>query len=216
LGGVGGHGDAEGGGADEEEACGEAEANLQIPAKGRGWLVIESSAPEEDKHWSDANVRREERELKHRAPEDARRCPCPPPLTEILHQHIKEYGVASDGRLFRGEKGELMSGQTYRLRIRRLGVRVPSGALVETATTKALTSGNAGQGLRRLAVRSGRPRSGLRFGLSAEGLGRLCRVVAGRELKILWCPAIYGLDRLAPVRCSLRVPEQAGHRACHR
>jgi integrase len=97
-----------------EEAANLRKVNLQIPTEGRGWLVIESSAPEEDRHWSDSNVRREERELKHRARDDTRRCPCPPILTEILHRHIKEFGVASDGRLFRGEKGELLSGQTYR------------------------------------------------------------------------------------------------------
>ncbi|MGI8817450.1 MAG: hypothetical protein ACR2G2_19795 [Pseudonocardia sp.] len=32
--------------------------------------------------------------------------PCPPELTALLHEHIKEFGTAADGRLFRGERNE--------------------------------------------------------------------------------------------------------------
>jgi len=57
------------------------------------------------------------------------------------------------------------------LRIRRLGVRIPSGALVETATIKALTSRRAGQGLERLRLAGC---SGVRPG--AAGSGRPCQM----------------------------------------
>lgn len=50
----------------------------------------------------DRQRRAGDRGLKHRAATDTRPVPSPPPLTEILHWHLDEFGTAPDGRLFRG------------------------------------------------------------------------------------------------------------------
>jgi integrase len=39
--------------------------------------------------------------------------PIPPTLVGILRDHIKRYGVADDGRLFRSELGNVVSASTY-------------------------------------------------------------------------------------------------------
>jgi integrase len=39
------------------------------------------------------------------AEKDTRRVPIPPALVKILREHIEEFGVAKDGRLFRTAKG---------------------------------------------------------------------------------------------------------------
>ena len=44
---------------------------------------------------------------------DVRIVPCPPELTAILRAHIDRYGVAADGRLFRGLRGGDLSRTTY-------------------------------------------------------------------------------------------------------
>jgi integrase len=41
--------------------------------------------------------------------------PCPPALTEILHNHVATFGTAPDGRLFRGARdGGLVGSSVYR------------------------------------------------------------------------------------------------------
>ncbi|RGA03287.1 hypothetical protein DI270_020075 [Microbispora triticiradicis] len=47
----------------------------------------------------------DERGLKHRAERETRPIPIPPVLQAILREHIKRYGLADDGRLFRTAKG---------------------------------------------------------------------------------------------------------------
>jgi integrase len=77
-----------------EEAVNLRRANLDLPETGWGWLTLEGAAPEVDRHWTNAGThRREERELKHRAVRESRRVPCPPALTAILHEHLKEFGT---------------------------------------------------------------------------------------------------------------------------
>lgn len=49
----------------------------------------------------------------YRPPSDTRRVPIPPVLIEILRQHIKEYGTAEDGRLFRSERGGVVASTAY-------------------------------------------------------------------------------------------------------
>ena len=75
-------------------------SNLDLPAEGWGWIVLETAAPEVDKQWSDSGVRHESRELKHRAVGATRRVPCPPDLTALFHAHLKQFGTDKQGRLF--------------------------------------------------------------------------------------------------------------------
>jgi integrase len=39
--------------------------------------------------------------------------PCPPELTQLLHQHLKDHGVDEQGRLFRGTRGDELATVTY-------------------------------------------------------------------------------------------------------
>lgn len=97
-----------------EEASNLRRRNLDLPEKGGwGWLALESSAAEVDKHWTDSGARRDERELKHRAQGEVRRVPSPPPLTRMLLDHLADFGTDGDGRLFRGLRGHHLAGVTY-------------------------------------------------------------------------------------------------------
>jgi integrase len=96
-----------------EEAVDLREDNLDLPETGRGWLIIVGAAPETGRAWSDSGDRRDARQLKHRAVGETRRVPCPPELTEILRNHLKEFGTDPEGRLFRGERGDLLATVTY-------------------------------------------------------------------------------------------------------
>ena len=59
--------------------------------------------------WNETGARRERRQLKHRAVEEIRPVPISPALARMLRDHLSEYGTAPDGRLFRGEGGDLLS-----------------------------------------------------------------------------------------------------------
>ncbi|RZQ64205.1 tyrosine-type recombinase/integrase [Amycolatopsis suaedae] len=85
-----------------EEAVSLRKQNLSIPEEGWGELHLEKATPEIGAEWTDSGRRGEERGLKHRIEDEGRTVPCSDELTEILHWHLKVYGTASDGRLFRG------------------------------------------------------------------------------------------------------------------
>jgi integrase len=74
-----------------------------------GELHIERAEPYAGREWTDSGRNRDQRPLKQRARGEIRLVPCPPPLTDLLHAHIQEFGVQPDGRLFIGERnsGEL-------------------------------------------------------------------------------------------------------------
>ena len=78
--------------------------NLDLPESGWGWLHITSNNPEGTAAWSDSGKRRGRR-LKHRAEGEVRTVPCPPQLTQLLHEHLDTHGTTPGGRLFRGPLG---------------------------------------------------------------------------------------------------------------
>jgi integrase len=88
--------------------------SLDLPSDG-GWgtLYLRESAPTVGSAWSASGRRRDPRQLKHRAQEEVRPVPCHPALTGYLHRHIEEFGTATDGRLFRGERGGDLSESVY-------------------------------------------------------------------------------------------------------
>jgi integrase len=95
-----------------EEAVSLTVSNLALPAEGWGELHLDRAEPFAGKEWTDSGKSRDDREqLKHRLPGEGRTVPCPPELTVLLQDHLK-LGIASDGRLFCGErnKGELPKG----------------------------------------------------------------------------------------------------------
>lgn len=84
------------------------------PAGGDGWgeFALSLSDPSTSPRWTDGG-RREQRQLKHRSQDDVRFVPVVPPLATLVQQHIERFGVAPDGRLFRGENGGVLSDSVY-------------------------------------------------------------------------------------------------------
>jgi integrase len=95
------------------EAAALAKGDLVIPGDGWGELYLPKSAPTTGAAWSDSGKRRDWRGLKHRPRQEVRPVPCPPPLTELLHAHLAEFGTGADGRLVRGVRRDDLSDSTY-------------------------------------------------------------------------------------------------------
>ncbi|MEO3795787.1 site-specific integrase [Nonomuraea sp. B10E15] len=95
------------------EAVSLREQDCHLPANGWGRLTLNSSRPEVNRRWTDTGDAHELRGLKHRGEDDVRRIPIPPELVKILRQHIEEFGVAPDGRLFRSERGGVVASTAY-------------------------------------------------------------------------------------------------------
>jgi integrase len=84
-----------------------------LPTTGWGTITLAKSRPEVNRKWTDSGDAHEERGLKHRANDDVRPVPIPPILVKILREHIKEYGVGDDGRIFRSERGKPVASTAY-------------------------------------------------------------------------------------------------------
>jgi len=95
------------------EAADLREASLELPDEGWGQLILSRSAPTTGAAWSNSGQRRDHRQLKHRAAEDVRVVPCPPQLVGLLREHLAEFGVDREGRLFRGVRGGQLSESVY-------------------------------------------------------------------------------------------------------
>ncbi|MEV4105214.1 hypothetical protein AB0J42_33645 [Nonomuraea sp. NPDC049649] len=95
------------------EAVSLREQDCHLPPEGWGRLILDGSRPEVNRRWTDTGDAHELRGLKHRGEDDVRRIPIPPELVKILRQHIAEFGVAPDGRLFRSERGGVVASTAY-------------------------------------------------------------------------------------------------------
>jgi integrase len=80
---------------------------------GWGRITLAETAPRAGTAWTDDGQAHERRGLKHRARRDTRPVPVPPQLVALLHRHIRDYGTAPDGRLFRGLHGGPLSESVY-------------------------------------------------------------------------------------------------------
>lgn len=107
-----------------EEAVNVRKHNLSLPDEGWGEIHLERATPEIGADWTNAGLRGEERELKHRAEDEGRTVPCSEELTEVLHWHLGKYGIAPDGRLFWGERSGGQLGATVYARAWRCARRV--------------------------------------------------------------------------------------------
>jgi integrase len=83
--------------------------DCDLPARGWGSLTLEKSRPEVTRRWSDTASAYEERGLKHRPAANTRRVPIPPELVAILREHIETFGIASGGRVFSSERGQVIA-----------------------------------------------------------------------------------------------------------
>jgi integrase len=96
-----------------EEAVALRQANLILPAHRRGKLILTESCPRTGSAWTSTGTPHEPRGLKHRPDGAVRAVPIPPVLAGLLRQHLREFGTAPDGRLFRGARGGILSESTY-------------------------------------------------------------------------------------------------------
>ncbi|MER5889897.1 site-specific integrase [Streptomyces sp. NPDC001941] len=87
--------------------------DCHLPEKGWGVLTLRETRPVSGKSWTDSGERHDKRGLKMRDPETDRPVPIPPVLVAMLRAHVKEFGTASDGRLFQNERGGLVGTSSY-------------------------------------------------------------------------------------------------------
>lgn len=103
-----------------EEAVSLTKSNLSLPPAewdeqeqrwvftndGDGWgeLHLEKAEPHAGKDWTDSGANRDSRQLKQREVGETRPVPCCPELTVLLHDHMRKFGTAPDGRLFVGAR----------------------------------------------------------------------------------------------------------------
>jgi len=95
------------------EALGLRLQDCHLPESGWGRLIISRSKPQANKRWTDTGKAHDDRGLKHRAQGEGRVVPIPPELVAMLREHIDEFGVHKDGRLFRTRRGGVISIGTY-------------------------------------------------------------------------------------------------------
>ncbi|MEU7451591.1 site-specific integrase [Streptosporangium roseum] len=95
------------------EALGLRQEDCHLPVTGWGRLILAKSKPQTNKKWTDSGEAHDDRGLKHRAEDEGRPVPIPPELVAILREHIDEFGVHEDGRLFRTSRGGVISIGTY-------------------------------------------------------------------------------------------------------
>jgi integrase len=96
-----------------EEAVSFRDADALLPPGGWGEIHLSRSTPDAGRDWTDSGASRDVRQLKHRGRGEVRTVPCAPELVAILRAHLDRYGVAADGRLFRGLRGGELSRSTY-------------------------------------------------------------------------------------------------------
>lgn len=80
-------------------------ASCTLPEQGWGVLLLAGSSPRAGVMWTDDGQTHDVRGLKRRARKSTREVPIPPVLVQLLREHIEEFGVAPDGRLFRASEG---------------------------------------------------------------------------------------------------------------
>ncbi|MET9313071.1 site-specific integrase [Kribbella sp. NPDC003505] len=119
------------------EAVDLTKANLYLPDEGRGKLYLTGSNPFAGSAWTDSGEDRDQRGLKHREATAGRWAPCPPELTEILHNHLTEFGTNKEGLLFWGQRGGTLPGKTYQAmwkaaRIKAFGAEMAGTSLLAT------------------------------------------------------------------------------------
>lgn len=84
--------------------------DFALPNEGWGQVVLSSSSARVGSGWTDSGESYDSRGLKKRARRATREVPIPPVLVRLVRDHIKEFGTAEDGRLFRAVRnGGLLS-----------------------------------------------------------------------------------------------------------
>ncbi|GGS59012.1 hypothetical protein GCM10010206_21170 [Streptomyces cinerochromogenes] len=76
-------------------------------------MLLSTSMPRVGSGWTDTGESFDTRGLKKRARKATRPVPIPPVLVRLIREHIKEFGTAEDGRLFRAAQGGHLLSKEY-------------------------------------------------------------------------------------------------------
>ncbi|MBQ0827822.1 hypothetical protein J5Y05_15070 [Streptomyces sp. RG38] len=76
-------------------------------------MILSTSTPRVGSGWTDTGESFDARGLKERARKATRSVPIPPVLVRLVRDHIKEFGTAEDGRLFRAVQGGHLLSKEY-------------------------------------------------------------------------------------------------------
>ena len=95
------------------ETVGLREKDCYLPETGWGTLTLRETRPVSGKKWTDSGQRHDKRGLKSREVKADRPVPIPPLLVAMLREHVKEFGMAKDGRLFANERGGVLGTSSY-------------------------------------------------------------------------------------------------------
>jgi integrase len=95
------------------EAVALSASSCTLPSRGWGQLTLTASLPRSARAWTGNGTPREPRGLKHRPEGTTRTVPIPPQLARLLRWHLRAFGCAEDGRLFRGARGGPLSESLY-------------------------------------------------------------------------------------------------------
>ncbi|WP_399927007.1 tyrosine-type recombinase/integrase [Streptomyces kanamyceticus] len=95
------------------EATSLREDDFTLPEEGWGEVLLSASTPRVGSGWTDTGESFDSRGLKKRARKATRAVPIPPVLVRMVREHIKEFGVAEDGRLFRAVQGGHILSKEY-------------------------------------------------------------------------------------------------------
>ena len=96
-----------------EEAVALRRDDLVLTEPGRCKLVLTTSCPRTGTAWTSTGTPHEPRGLKHRPAGAIRVVPIPSILARMLGRHLRQFGTAPDGRLFRGTRGGMLSESVY-------------------------------------------------------------------------------------------------------
>lgn len=94
-------------------------SQCRLPASGWGLLNLKGGVVTAGKTWTDDGDVYEIHSLKRRAAKATRAVPIPPVLVRMLREHIEDFGVAPDGRLFRNGAGNYVEAAAYGITWRR-------------------------------------------------------------------------------------------------
>jgi integrase len=120
-----------------EEAASLSKHHLALPEVGWGELYLDGAEPHAGKDWTDSGRNRDRRQLKQRGRGETRTAPCPPELTALIHEHVRQFGTAADGRLFTGERnGEELPRNTINAVWRRARAEVFTPEVLATPLAK--------------------------------------------------------------------------------
>jgi integrase len=88
-------------------------SDCYLPERGWGRIVLARTLPVTVKKWTNDGERHDHRGLKQRDAKAVRIVPIPPRLVRIILAHIREFGTAADGRIFRNERGGVLGSTTF-------------------------------------------------------------------------------------------------------